>query len=72
MSSMYNHRRRSRRGSKIKRAAFGSMTRKPYITPSRFKNTAFGLKDLFGMMRAAIHGRSSRSVQPQAELAAEE
>ena len=72
MSSMDNHRRRSRRGNRMKQAAFGSMARKPYIMPARFKNTTFGLKDLFKMMRAAKHGRSSRAVQTQAEPATEE
>ena len=44
MSSMDNHRRRSRRGNRMKQAAFGSMARRPYITPARYKNTTFGLK----------------------------
>ena len=39
MSSMDNHRRRSRRGNRMKQATFGSMARRPYITPARFKNT---------------------------------
>ena len=72
MSSMENHRRRSRRGNNMKRAAFGSMARRPYITPARFKNTTFGLKDLFKLMRAANHGRKSRPVQSQAEPTTEE
>lgn len=72
MSSMDNHRRRSRRGNRMKQAAFGSMARRPYITPARLKNTTFGLKDLFKLMRAANHGRRSRAIQPQAEAAAEE
>lgn len=72
MSSMDNHRRRSRRGNRMKRATFGSMARKPYITPARFKKINFGLKDLFKLMRATNHGRKSRAIQPQAEPAAEE
>ena len=72
MSSMDNHRRRSRRGNRMKQAAFGSMARRPCITPARFKNATFGLKDLFKLMRAANHGRKSRAVQPQAEPAAEQ
>lgn len=72
MSSMDNHRRRSRRGNNMKRAAFGSMARRPYITPARYKETALSLKDLFKMMRSAKHGRASRAIPVQAEPAAEE
>lgn len=68
MSSMDNHRRRIRRGNRMKQAAFGSMARRPYITPARFKNTTFGLKDLFQLMRAANHGRKSRLRRNEARI----
>lgn len=49
----------------MKQAASGSMARRHYITPARFKNTTFGLKDLFKLMRAANHGRKSRAFSPR-------
>lgn len=68
MSSMNNHRKRSRRCESMKRAVFGSMARHHRITPARFQSTTFGLRDLFKLMRAANHGRKSRASLPKPDL----
>lgn len=70
MSSMDNHRRRSRRGNRMKRGAFGSMARKPVIRPSRRQ---VRVKDILEMLRMmAGHGRESHAVKVPAEKMAEE
>lgn len=61
MSSMQNHKRRSRRGDQKKRAAFGSMARRNYITPMRPSYTRLGRGGLFRKLRAAARPRTSRS-----------
>lgn len=71
MSSMDNHRRRSRRGNNRKRAAFGSMARRSYITPVRHKVPLLGWREWFALMRTAKRGRASRAVAVQPEPAAE-
>ena len=70
MSSMDNHRRRSRRGNRMKRGAFGSMARKPVITPPHRQVRAKGIREMLRML--AGHGRESRAVKVPAESAAEE
>lgn len=76
MSSMNNHRRRSRRGEKMKRAAFGSMERRarPNYGRSRArwrKLPNFSFQELMRMMCQGNHGRESRAVPVQAEAAEE-
>lgn len=70
MSSMDNHRRRSRRGNKMKRAAFWNMTRKPVITPPHRQVRLKGIREMLQML--AGNGRESRAVKVPAEPAAEE
>lgn len=68
MSSMDNHRRRSRRGNRMKRAAFGSMARRPHISANKMIKR-MTIVDLFRTMRGN-HSRESRAVRN--EEAAEE
>lgn len=69
MSSMDNHRRRSRRGNRMKQAAFGSMGRKPMITPPHRTVKLKGIREMLQMM--AGHGRESRGTKVRAETAEE-
>ena len=63
MSSMDNHRRRSRRGNRMKRAAFGSMARRPHISANKIMKR-LTIVDLFRAMRSN-HSRESRAVRTE-------
>lgn len=63
MSASDNHRRRSHRSESRKKAAFGNMIRKAYITPAQKKRKIFGLAEIFKAMRAAAAPRAKRSAE---------
>lgn len=68
MSSADNHRKRSSRGHQKKRAAFGSMARRPHISANKMMKR-LTIVDLFHAMRSS-RSRESRAVQQ--EMAEEE
>lgn len=72
MSSMDDHRRRSRRGNEKKRAAFGGMARRPRISAPSRKIKMLGLEDMISLMRSRSNGRESRAAGNRAEPVAEE
>lgn len=65
MSSKDNHRRRSCRGYQKKRAAFGSMARRPRISANKMMKR-LTIVDLFRAMRSS-RSRESRAVQQETE-----
>lgn len=63
MSSADNHRKRSSRGYQKKRAAFGSMARRPRISTNQMMKR-MTIVDLFRAMRGS-RSRESRAVQQE-------
>ena len=64
MSSADNHRKRSSRGHQKKRAAFGSMARRPHISANKMMKR-LTIVDLFRAMRGS-RSRESRAVKSEA------
>lgn len=65
MSSADNHRKRSSRGYQKKRAAFGSMARRPHISANKMMKR-LTIVDLFRAMRGN-RSRESRAVKQEME-----
>lgn len=72
MSAMDNHQKRSSRGNRVKRGAFGNMARRTCIRPTRFGNKTLGMRDLFALFRGRNHSRRSKVTYTPTEASGED